>query len=124
MAVNEYQWVSDFKVKIASYLKMKIPQSHPKAYVTDKSKDLSDPTFPTVYFHAMPFTETGQDLEARSVITNKSQEEAEAIMATVAGLFKRLRFQITSMPEFNNTSQDTYRSTARFRRTVGADDTL
>ena len=36
MAVNEYQWVSDFKVKIASYLKMKIPQSHPKAYVTDK----------------------------------------------------------------------------------------
>ena len=36
---NEYQWVSDFKVKIASYLKMKIPQSHPKAYVTDKSKD-------------------------------------------------------------------------------------
>ena len=132
MAVNEYQWVSDFKVKIASYLKMKIPQSHPKAYVTDKSKDLSEPTFPTVYFHAMPFTETGQDLEGRSitasyqvdVITNKSQEEAEAIMATVAGLFKRLRFQITSMPEFSNTSQDTYRSTARFRRSVDADDIL
>lgn len=135
MAVNEYQWVSDFKVKIASYLKTKIPQSHPKAYVTDKSKDLSEPTFPTVYFHAMPFTETGQDLEGRSingitasyqvdVITNKSQEEAEAIMATVAGLFKRLRFQITSMPEFSNTSQKTYRSTARFRRNVDADDIL
>ena len=135
MENNEYQWVSDFKVKIASYLKMKIPQSHPKAYVTDKSKDLSEPTFPTVYFHAMPFTETGQDLEARSVngitasyqvdvITNKSQEEAEAIMATVAGLFKRLRFQITSMPEFNNTSHDTYRSTARFKRNVDADDIL
>ena len=67
MENNEYQWVSDFKVKIASYLKMKIRQSHPKAYVTDKSKDLSDPTFPTVYFHAMPFAETGQDLEGRSV---------------------------------------------------------
>ena len=58
------------------------------------------------------------------MITNKSQEEAEAIMATVAGLFKRLRFQITSMPEFNNTSQDTYRSNARFRRNVDADDIL
>ena len=90
MAVNEYQWVSDFKVKIASYLKMKIPQSHPKAYVTDKSKDLSDPTFPTVYFHAMPFTETGQDLEARSVngitasyqvdvITNKSRKKPKLL---------------------------------------------
>lgn len=132
---NEYQWVSDFKIKIASYLKTKIPESHPKAYVTDKSKDLSKPTFPTVYFHAMPFTETGQDLEGRSingitssyqvdVITNTSQEDAEAIMATVAGLFKRLRFQITYMPEFNNTSQDTYRSTARFRRNVDADDIL
>ena len=131
---NEYQWVSDFKVKIASYLKTKIPQKHPKAYVTDKSKDLSKPTFPTVYFHAMPFTENGKDLEAQSingitasyqvdVITNTSQEDAEAIMSTVAGLFKRLRFQITSMPEFNN-SEKTYRSTARFRRYVDANDIL
>ena len=53
MAVNEYQWVSDFKVKIASYLKMKIPQSHPKAYVTDKSKDLSDSTFRVLSCYAI-----------------------------------------------------------------------
>ena len=59
-----------------------------------------------------------------AVLLAKGFEEAEAIMATVAGLFKRLRFQITSMPEFSNTSQKTYRSTARFRRIVGADDTL
>lgn len=132
---NEYQWVSDFKIKIASYLKMKITQSHPKAYVTDKSKDLSKPTFPTVYFHAMPFTENGKDLEAQSingitasyqvdVITNTSQEDAERIMSTVVDLFKRLRFSATSMPEFNNTSEETYRSTARFRRYVDANDIL
>ena len=66
---NEYQWVSDFKVKIASYLKMKIPQSHPKTYVTDKSKDLSDPTFPTVYFHAMQ----RQDKTLKHVLLMESQ---------------------------------------------------
>lgn len=135
MAVNEYQWVSDFKTKIASYLKQKIPQEHPKAQVTDRSKDLSQPIFPTVYYHAMPFTETAKDLEGRSisgitasyqvdVITNTSQEDAEIIMGTVVGLFKRLRFDVVSFPEFNNTSDKTFRSTARFRRAVDADDIL
>lgn len=132
---NEYQWVSDFKKKIGSYLKLKVKQAHPGAYVTDKSKDLSEPSFPTVYYHALPFTEHGGDIEGKSingisasyqvdVITNTSQEDSESIMATVVGLFKNMHFQVTSMPEFNNTSEDTYRSTARFKRVVGADDTL
>lgn len=132
---NEYQWISDFKRNIGSYLKLKVKQAHPKAYVTDKSKDLSEPSFPTVYYHALPFTEQGGDIEGKSingisasyqvdVITNTSQEDSESIMATVVGLFKNMHFQVTSMPEFNNTSEDTYRSTARFKRVVGADDTL
>ena len=122
---NEYQWVSDFKVKIASYLKMKIPQSHPKAYVTDKSKDLSDPTFPTVYFHAMPFTETGQDLEARSVngitasyqvdvITNKSQEFSFLIVFIGHGDI----FLITSLPQTLDDRRLCYNDYASLPRNI------
>lgn len=133
---NEYQWVSDFKVKIASYLKMKIPQSHPGTYVTDKSKDLSKPSFPTVYFKIISLKEIGEDLDAQSIngidvtyevsaITNTSQEDAERIMGTVTSLFKKLgKTNITYGPQLNNDSEETYRSTAKYRMVVGADDTL
>lgn len=134
--VNEYQWVSDIRLSISSYLKRKIPQEFPKANVTNKSKDLSEPTFPTVYFHALPWTEIGQDLEAQTinginmsyqidVITNTSQEDADKIMTFVMGLFKRLRFELYSFPSFeSNGNGDIYRTTARVRRVFGADDTL
>ena len=83
----------------------------------------------------MPGLERGADLEVTSVnavqetiqvdvITNTKQSDAKGIMAILADAFKQMRFQITAMPEFKNDSEKKFRSVARFRRIIGANDRL
>jgi hypothetical protein len=45
------------------------------------------------------------------------------MLAIVADVFKEMRFEITSMPEFKS-DEKVYRSVARFRRILGANDRL
>ena len=40
----------------------------------------------------------------------------------LADVFKEMRFKVIALPEFNEG--DTYRSTARFQRVIGANDSL
>ncbi len=90
--------------------------------------------FPFVYLQTLPATETGNDLSATSVngavfgfqidvYSNKSQSDARKVMTEVLRIMKTMRFEINSMPSFENT-QDVHRMTARVRRTMGMNDKL
>lgn len=138
------QWVFDLETNIFSNvvtiskpkLKKKYKSMNFDTAFTTVEKNLDkDPVFPTIYIHEMPGLERGADLECASVnavqetiqvdvITNTKQSDAKGIMAILADAFKQMRFQITAMPEFKNDSEKKFRSVARFRRIIGANDRL
>ena len=102
--------------------------------ITNVESSLSKPTFPTIYVHELPGTEQGRTLDGQNIngvlttfevqtFTNTNQYDAKLMLAIVADVFKEMRFEITSMPEFKS-DEKVYRSVARFRRILGANDRL
>lgn len=102
--------------------------------ITNLESRLSKPTFPTIYVHELPGTEKGQTLDGQNIngvlttfevqtFTNTSQYDAKIMLAIVADVFKNMRFEATPMPEFKSDGT-VYRSVARFRRILGANDRL
>ena len=82
----------------------------------------------------MPGTEQGRTLDGQNIngvlttfevqtFTNTSQYDAKLMLAIVADVFKAMRFEVASMPEFKSDGT-VYRSVARFRRILGANDRL
>ena len=102
--------------------------------ITNLKSRLTGTTFPTIYVHEMRCTEKGQTIDGQTinavadtyqvdVIVNTQQSDAKKILAIVASVFKRMRFEIISMPEFDS-EEKIYRSTARFSRLIAANDRL
>ena len=88
--------------------------------------------FPFVFVKAMGSREEGQTLDGDSinagtfsfqvdVFDNKTQQRARKVMGEVVRIMKAMRFDIVTIPEFENTT-DTHRMTARFRRAIGNKD--
>ena len=137
-------WVFDNETKIISKLNsfaipalkqnftnMKFQQG---ITITNLKSRLTGTIFPTIYVHEMSGTEKGQTIDGQSinavtatyqvdVIVNTQQSDAKKILAIVANVFKRMRFEVISMPEFDS-EEKIYRSTARFRRLIAANDRL
>lgn len=135
---NENQWVFNLESKIFSIIKKKaldsLKESYPNIFITSSGKSTAKATFPTVLIHEMAGSELGSDLEGTAinavretfqidVTTNTSQSDAKKVMSVIIMEFKKLRFQSTEMPEFDDGSE-TYRSTARVTRVIGANDKL
>lgn len=102
--------------------------------ITNLKSRLAGTIFPTIYVHEMSGTEKGQTIDGQAinavtatyqvdVIVNTQQSDAKKILAIVASVFKRMRFEAISMPEFDS-EEKIYRSTARFRRLIAANDRL
>lgn len=102
--------------------------------ITNLKSRLAGTIFPTIYVHEMSGTEKGQTTDGQAinavtatyqvdVIVNTQQSDAKKILAIVANVFKRMRFEVISMPEFDS-EEKIYRSTARFRRLIAANDRL
>lgn len=102
--------------------------------ITNLKSRLAVTIFPTIYVREMPGTEKGQTIDGQTinavaatyqvdVIVNTQQSDAKKILAIVASVFKRMRFEVISMPEFDS-EEKIYRSTARFRRLIAANDRL
>lgn len=102
--------------------------------ITNLKSRLTGTIFPTIYVHEMSGTEKGQTIDGQAinavmatyqvnVIVNTQQSDAKKILAIVANVFKRMRFELISMPEFDS-EEKIYRSTARFRRLIAANDRL
>ena len=102
--------------------------------ITNLKSRLTGTIFPTIYVHEMSGAEKGQTIDGQTinavaatyqvdVIVNTQQSDAKKILAIVASVFKRMRFELISMPEFDS-EEKIYRSTARFRRIIAANDRL
>ena len=131
-------WTSDIALRIYAIIKAEgarqLASRFPNIYFTDTDRAQVDAKFPTVYVHELPGVEIGQDLEGTSingmrctfqidVTDNGSQANVNAVMDVIMGIMKGMMFTVTSMPEFQNT-EAVFRKTARFRRVIGAGDTL
>ena len=92
------------------------------------------PIFPTVYIHELSGLEQGQTLDGQTVnavletiqvdiSSNTSGSDVRLVTATVANVFKELRFDVVGMPTYGK-SDGIYTSTMRFRRLYGANDTI
>ena len=88
---------------------------------TQFSKKLKD-RYPNLKFTNSDRADTVPKFQIE-VTTNTKMDEAKEVMDEVVRIMKTMRFQVTSMPEFQNTDS-VYRRVARFRRIIGADDVL
>lgn len=131
------EWVMQLTPMIFTRIKNDVS----KKYKNLKNENFSStgtgkttPVFPFVYFQTLPSLEKGQDLEANyinsvlyafqiEVTDNKSQSNANGIMAEIIKTMKRMSFEVTSMPLFENT-ESAYRCVARFRRQIDQNDIL
>ena len=57
------------------------------------------------------------------VTPNTSQSEAKTVLDEVVKIMKKMRYKVIALPEFPHPAS-TYRSVARFRRTIAEDDVL
>lgn len=119
---------NEFSVKTKEKYKMT-----DKNFSTVGSSD-TPAVFPFVYVKMLAPVETGRDLEGTSinagiytfqidVTDNKSQSNARSVMTEVLKVMKKMAFQVTQMPIYEDT-KDVHRCTARFRRTIGENDIL
>lgn len=90
--------------------------------------------FPFVYVKSLSPVEMGKDLEGTSinsglysfqveVTDNKSQANARMVMMEILKTMKKMAFEVTSFPIFEDT-KDAHKCTARFRRTISEGDIL
>ena len=135
---SENSWAYDIEGTVYSIVKAKtysaIKKKYPNLLFTDKGQSDSSPTFPTVYIHMLAPTEQGRTIDGQSingllvtvqvdVTTNTSSSDVRWVMSEIAETFKEMRFEAKPMPE-TTYSDKIYRSTARFRRVIGANDRL
>ena len=113
--------------RIKTQFSKKLKDRYPNLKFTNSDRADTVPKFPTVYIHEMPGAETGADLQGDTINAVWSSFQIEVTTNTkmdeVVRIMKTMRFQVTSMPEFQNTDS-VYRRVARFRRIIGADDVL
>lgn len=120
--------------RIKTQFSKKLKDRYPNLKFTNSDRADTVPKFPTAYIHEMPGAETGANTEGNTinavwssfqieVTTNTKQSDAKEVMDEVMKIMKKMRFQVISMPEFQNTDS-TYRRVARFRRMIADDDIL
>lgn len=124
--------------QIFSLVKAKFPERVKKKYpdlnFTTSDKSATKPKFPTVYIHLMEPQETGETLDGMyvnaviatfqiDVSDNQNQARADEMARETLKIMKSMRFKAITMP-FHNNAGDVYRTTARYRRIIGAGDIL
>lgn len=124
--------------QIFSLIKAKFPDRVKKKYpdlnFTTSDKSATKPKFPTVYIHLMEPAEAGETLDGLSinavtatfqidVSDNQSQARADEVAREILHVMKTMRFKAITLP-FHNNAGDVYRTTARYRRLIGAGDII
>lgn len=120
--------------RIKAHLTSKFKTKYPNISFTTSDRVQSAPKFPNVYVHLVGSPEVGNDLENNTILgveatfqiettDNQSQSRAKEVMNEVVMCMKTMRFSVVAMPEFDNTDS-TFRSVARFRRTIGKLDKI
>lgn len=109
-----------------------IPVSNIKMTTIDS--EISPTKFPTIQFSEIESSEMGNTLDNTSingvseviqitVYSNKQMQDVTKLMKYSVLAMKQLRFSTTGLPVYR-TSHDVKFGVARFRRTIGANDTI
>lgn len=104
------------------------------AHFTAKSKNPSDPKFPTIYLEKLQGSEQGRTLEKgvpnaivstfQVIVTdNVSQFRANDVADIVSDIMNELGYELMADPT-PTASQDTYQNIARYRRTIGKNEKI
>lgn len=124
--------------QIFSLVKAKFPERVKKKYpdlnFTTSDKSATKPKFPTEYIHLMNVAEVGETLDGLrinavdatfqvDVSDNQSQARADEVARETLKIMKSMRFKAVTMP-FHNNAGNVYRTTARYRRVIGAGDII
>ena len=135
---SESEWAIDIESTVVALVKNKalprLQETYPKIRITDEGESDGSAVFPTVYIHLLSAVEQGQTLDGQTinallatfqvdVTTNTSKSDCRKVMAIIMDVFKTMRFDGSAMPE-SSMSNKVYKSTARFRRVIGASDRL
>ena len=135
---NANDWATDLENTVTALVKAKaltqLKEKYPKIVITNEGENSGQAVFPTVYIHLLPATEQGQTLEGQTingllatfqvdVTTNTSKSDCRKVTAVITDTFKTMRFQGMPTPEFSINNK-VHKSTARFRRTIAANDRL
>jgi len=130
--------LNDIQSRVFSRLKNKYPQDlktkYPKTRFTTSDRVPQNPTFPCIYVHERGSMELARDLDGTSInavratfqieVTDESSmDNATSVMNFVLNEMKVMRFEVVTMPEFENTPSY-FRKVAVFRRVIGDGDTL
>lgn len=126
----ESQIFSLVKAKFSERIKKKYPDLN----FTTSDKSSAKPKFPTVYIHLMEPQETGETLDGLyvnaviatfqiDVSDNQNQARADEVAREILKVMKSMRFSAKPLP-FHNNVGDVYRTTARYRRVIGAGDII
>ena len=120
--------------RVKAILTSKLRSKYSDISFTTNDKITGNAKFPNVYVHSVGSLETGNDFDNSSIngvletlqietTDNESQTIAKDVMNEVVKVMKGMRFTVIAMPETQH-SNNIYRCVARFRRTIGNDDTL
>lgn len=132
-------WYMDIEPKIFSIVKAKtiknLQKNYPKIRYTTNDENVEPVTvFPTVYIHEISSIPVGNDLEADGVngvnstfevrvTTNTQKTDAKKVMEEISSAFSSLKFTATSLPIYS-VNDKMFIYNARFRRIIGANDTI
>jgi len=142
MADND--WVFDIEPKIYTIVKTRLEKSlkttYPKLLVTQEQKLNDETSLPSIYIKMLDSPEVGSDLDNLTVNamlitfevhitvakdgTNNGLTGLRKISKYVLDNFKKLRFNMVSRGEITRETSDTYKSIARFRRTIGGNEEI
>ena len=130
-------WFAKIEPTVFSQVEYMLTKREDAPYPTMKCTTVSQTTintFPTLYLHELQPVETGMDLTNESVNavistieiqawTNTTEKECKDILTATIVEMKRLGYNVTMFPSVTTDSKIAW-GAARFRRIIGAGDTL
>lgn len=120
--------------RIKSDFSSKLKEKYKDLEFTTQEESKTKAKFPNIYVYLMPGTEVGQTLEGDCFIggrftfqirvtNNNGQTTVQEITNEIVRLMKRMRFQISATPVYENDA-DTQWSVMRFGRIICDGDIL
>lgn len=130
-------WFAEIESRVFTQVSYMLTEKEDAPYPNMKCTTVSQNTitqFPTLYLHEIQPVETGNDLVNQSVNAvvftfeiqvwdNTSEKECKDILTASILEMKRLGFSVTMFPNVTTNSKIAW-GVARFRRMIGAEDTL
>ena len=130
--MNE-SWFSKIEPYVLTVFKKRMREKFPGLAITTDNMEIDERKFPMVHLHELEQVETGNDLTNVTVnavlstfqvqVYSKSAAENKEIMTEAALQFKKLAFNIISMPIYTSERDKTvFFSVMRCRRVIGSGD--